>query len=294
MAHPLAYGEKDLAIISPTINLTTETATGFEINGNVTAPNLYGKTVATPEVVTISPLGVVGSGTAASIAGAGITFGAFGAAPNANAGVISAGGVITLEPADGTHPGGVALGAQTIPGAKTFGAAPILSTGVYGVTPSGSPQLMTINAAGALGSSATFENTYDPAPLGGASNMALNVGTITAATVRGVGISAPWPITLDLTTAGQTIFLRIPAFNISTTSGGTGTALSFSGTLAAKYRPANFVCQFIPMNSNNVVSASENYITINPTGAVTLNVQTTSWTVGFGLPFDIVVPWIAP
>lgn len=45
--------------------------------------------------------------------------GAVGAVPNANAASVSA-GVLTLQPADGTHPGLVTTGAQTFGGAKTF------------------------------------------------------------------------------------------------------------------------------------------------------------------------------
>lgn len=46
---------------------------------------------------------------------------AFGSTPNNNGGVFSS-GALTLEPADGTHPGGLTTGAQTIGGKKTFAA----------------------------------------------------------------------------------------------------------------------------------------------------------------------------
>lgn len=259
-------------------------------SGFIFAPQVLGNATPSPQMMTIGTGGELGS---QSIPSSGVlTLGTVDTNPNVNAAIIS-GTQLRLEPADATHPGVLSAIAQTIPGPKTFGAAPIFSTGVFGVTPASS-QLMTINAAGTLGSVSSFETTYDPAPLGGPSNMLLNVGTITAATVRGVSIASPWPITLDLTTSGKTIFLRIPAFNISATSGGTGTSLSFTGTLAVGYRPTNFVCQYITMDSSSAVSSAANYVTINPTGAVTLVVQTTSWTVGFGLPFDIVVSYIAP
>lgn len=47
------------------------------------------------------------------------SLGAFGSTPSANGAVYSA-GVLTLEPADATHPGGVTTGAQTFAGTKTF------------------------------------------------------------------------------------------------------------------------------------------------------------------------------
>ena len=50
-----------------------------------------------------------------------------GSSPNANGGGISA-GVITLQPADGTNPGLVTTGSQTIAGVKTFSSAPNLSS----------------------------------------------------------------------------------------------------------------------------------------------------------------------
>ena len=48
-----------------------------------------------------------------------VTLAAFGSTPNANAASL-AGQVLTLQPADGTHPGGVSTGTQTFGGAKTF------------------------------------------------------------------------------------------------------------------------------------------------------------------------------
>lgn len=55
------------------------------------------------------------------------TVGPFGSSPNANGASVS-GGTLTLQPADGTHPGGVSILAQTLAGAKTFSTAPILSS----------------------------------------------------------------------------------------------------------------------------------------------------------------------
>lgn len=59
--------------------------------------------------------------------GAGISFGIFGSTPNNNGASILS-GVITLQPADATHPGGISTAAQTIAGQKTFSSAPILSS----------------------------------------------------------------------------------------------------------------------------------------------------------------------
>jgi hypothetical protein len=56
-----------------------------------------------------------------------LSVGAFGSSPNANGASVSA-GVLTLQPADGTHPGGVSITTQTFAGSKTFSSAPTFST----------------------------------------------------------------------------------------------------------------------------------------------------------------------
>ncbi len=48
-----------------------------------------------------------------------VTIGTFGTSPTANAASLS-GQVLTIQPADGTHPGAVTTGTQTFAGAKTF------------------------------------------------------------------------------------------------------------------------------------------------------------------------------
>lgn len=51
--------------------------------------------------------------------GAAVTIGAFGSSPDAK-GATASGSQITLQPADGTHPGAVSITTQTIAGAKTY------------------------------------------------------------------------------------------------------------------------------------------------------------------------------
>lgn len=70
--------------------------------------------------------------------------GPVGNAPNANAAIISSGNLI-LEPADGTFPGVVTAGAQTIGGAKTFSGA-ITSSNLSG-TNTGDVTLTAVGAA---------------------------------------------------------------------------------------------------------------------------------------------------
>lgn len=83
--------------------------------------------------------------------GSGITLGAFGSSPDAKGATLSA-GVLTLQPADATHPGLVTTGAQTWAGAKKFSgnilgtfATPQLINMSYGAN---GIQLATGSAAG--------------------------------------------------------------------------------------------------------------------------------------------------
>lgn len=59
--------------------------------------------------------------------GAALSLGPFGSSPNAN-GATLVGGVLNLQPADGTNPGGLSILAQSIAGVKTFLSAPNLSS----------------------------------------------------------------------------------------------------------------------------------------------------------------------
>lgn len=68
-----------------------------------------------------------GSGGLTWQSAASITIGAFGSTPNAN-GLTLTGDVLNMQPADGTHPGGVSIAAQTLAGVKTFSSAPNLSS----------------------------------------------------------------------------------------------------------------------------------------------------------------------
>jgi len=79
-----------------------------------------------------------------------VSFGAFGSSPNTDGGSASA-NVLTLQPADATHPGGISTGAQTLAGVKTFSSAPNFSS----LTPStalaldGSNNLVSSSTTGA-------------------------------------------------------------------------------------------------------------------------------------------------
>lgn len=68
-----------------------------------------------------------GSWVAAGGPGSVLSVGTFGSTPNSN-GLSITTDVLQMQPADGTHPGGVSVSAQTFAGAKTFSTAPVLSS----------------------------------------------------------------------------------------------------------------------------------------------------------------------
>lgn len=89
------------------------------------------------------------------------TVGAFGSTPNSGGGSIS-GVTLTLQPADGTNPGGVSTTTQTIAGAKTFSSNPTFSPMSVG-------SVLFAGTAGLVSqdnSSIFFDNTNDRLGLG--------------------------------------------------------------------------------------------------------------------------------
>lgn len=108
--------------------------------GGVTSLNgLTGDiTLAAGANITITPSG--NTLTIAGSPGGVLSLGPVGPTPNANAGVIS-GTVLTLEPADNTHPGVVTALSQTFGGTKTFSSNPIVS----GINNSGGVVIDTSN-----------------------------------------------------------------------------------------------------------------------------------------------------
>ena len=170
-----------------------------------------------------------------------VSFTAVGSTPNAN-GASVASDVITLQPADATHPGLTTAVAQTIGGAKTFAAAPILSTGVFGNTPS-SPQFMTINASGVLGSQAAAQivtsGTVTATPT-------VDTGAITSYQTRGVGSAQPivnWTLTTQAGVPSR-VEIRVPAVQVTAVTGSPTTILvTGASPLPSSIWPGICCCQ---------------------------------------------------
>lgn len=95
MPNPIYYANSKVGINNPNPQKELDITGDLAVSGTITSGG--------------SPVG-------------GVTMAAVGAAPNAN-GAVASGSTLTLEPADGTHPGVVTALAQTIGGAKTFSGA---------------------------------------------------------------------------------------------------------------------------------------------------------------------------
>lgn len=115
-------------------NLTAAGTDGIVITGGSSAINGSGTSVA-QHVADSTHNGYLSSTDWSTFNSkqATVSFTTFGSTPSANGGGISA-GVITLQPADGSNPGGVSTTTQTIAGDKTFSGA--IKSGNYHIEPS--------------------------------------------------------------------------------------------------------------------------------------------------------------
>jgi hypothetical protein len=106
---------------------------------SVQLPSAYGNVVSSPQVMTIDSSGNIGSENSSAI----LTLGPYGSTPNAD-GASLVSGVLTLQPASSTQPGGMSTLTQSILGAKTFLntiSVPATSSTSVGVINVGSMQL---------------------------------------------------------------------------------------------------------------------------------------------------------
>lgn len=225
-------GVDELSGNSGTNPVTPDFTSNINIRGDSTSINISGDGVhtltanvvlpSTPNVVLIgetTSISSVSNGTEGQVltshtsgpptfqsSSSGLTLGPFGSTPNADAASITT-GVLTLEPADATHPGGIALGPQTLGnGIKTFTDSPILPlTGI--LIGNGASQVtqnpVTNNAAIIAGASNTLASVVlsNGQFVIGATSGTPSAGTITA----GTGISVtpgPGSITVSSTATG--------------------------------------------------------------------------------------------
>jgi len=260
----------------------TTASTGIAIAGDVTGTlgastvsKLQGGILTITTPVSGNVLQYNGSAWVNVTPGTVVTMGAPNATSTANAGTISAAGVLQLSPTDGTNPGIVTTGAQTIGGIKTF------SSNIIAPTSTNTINGLIINAGALSGltgetyatgaynfdqslSTGTFKTGTGAVSLNGDATMAsgktLYISGSTSGTIglKGNGAVTSYTLTLPAAqgAAGQTL-----------SNNGSGT-LSWVSSLTNTLNSANI---FVG-NASNVATgvALSGDATISNTGALTL------------------------
>jgi len=221
-----------------------------------------------------------------------ISFGTFGSTPNAQGGSYS-GGVITLQPADATHPGGVSTTTQTIKGNKTIindtDAENTLLTLRNNVNSNGSLSRFKIesNSDNAL----TFtinSNLYDGGAYGGQSGIAASGGTLNISAQLS-GSTVPVKITKPSVVATDN--LSWTTLVSLATSERTATLQDASGTIAfTSDIPTNYWTRtgivLSPSTTNDVISVTTTTLTaITGTATTGIAISGTASGNGYGAQF---------
>lgn len=161
---------------------TTYTANqyGVVLSG---AANAMSVLAPDPSVIKVLTSGGSGANPTWQFVTADINLASFGSTPNASGGTVAS-GVITLQPADGSNPGGLTAGTQTIGGVKTFSSLPVMS----GLTAS---QVVVSDSGKALASVAYATGNAASAIIqrDGVGNFAAATGTFNSVAVTGLTAS---------------------------------------------------------------------------------------------------------
>lgn len=194
-------------------------------------------TLAAGTGISITPAG--NTLTIASTSGGDVTLTAVGSSPNNNGASLS-GQALTLQPADGTHPGLLTSGTQSIGGAKTFTGS-ISATNLSG-TNTGDVTLAAVGAVPNANGASLSGQVLNLQPADGSNPGALTAGaqtiggakTLSALTTFGTGAQFPTtggtPTTLDYYEEGT----FTANFNADAGSGGSGTSFTAKFTRTGK------------------------------------------------------------
>lgn len=187
LTNATAIGNQAKVAASNTIQLGNAAITAVKTSGQLTTGTVtYPNTNGTPnQVLTTDGAGNATWATAAG--GSSVTVGAVGAATTNGASITA--GELSLSPADGTNPGIVTTGAQTIAGAKTFTDKIKMGAVTYPNTVGTANQVLTTDGAG----NATWATAA-----GGSS---ITMGAVGGANANGASITAGL---LSLSPAGGT------------------------------------------------------------------------------------------
>lgn len=263
----------------------------------------------TPVVVTAD--GQLGTGSDLGVT----SLTAVGAAPNANGGTIS-GSDLTLQPANGTNPGLLTAGAQTIGGAKTFSGAISASNlsntnsgdvtlATIGAVPNGSgaslsgqvltlqpadgtnPGILTTGTQTIAGNKTFSTGVTLPTTGGTASLMNFYEATTHATTFTGAATTAS--LTIRLERIGNVVTMRIPLMTIAFSTTG---VFNNASALPTRFRPIQ-VMQWPEIVQDNSTTALGR-IQLTTGGGIVISASTggANYSAGtIGWPASIVVTY---
>lgn len=300
------------AIPSPSV-----TTNGQLLIGSTSAPNIkVGYITSINSSVTVTN----GSGTIdlSVAAGGGLSLGTFGSTPNAD-GLSLTAGVLNMQPADGTNPGGISTSAQTIAGVKTFSSAPNLSslTASQALVLDGSKNVTTLaygtaSSANSLVERNANQNAFANNFVSKATNVSAASGTtvLTAASARWQNLTGSQPQTFQLPDATTLGIGAVYTFNNNTSNstltvnnnsgtqlftipyGGQGVALLTVNVTSPGVWDYHFI---IPSNSSfgtagltvpntSFVSSGQSLLTGTSSGTISILPQAAAGTYNFNLP----------
>lgn len=220
--------------------------------------------VPNPEVEldVLGDLAVSGTITSGGAPVGGVTFTAVGSTPSADGASVD-GSEITLQPADGTHPGVVTSGAQTIGGAKTFSGAITASnlsgTNTGDVTLTAVGAVPSANAASLSGQALTLQpaDATHPGVVTTAAQTLAGIKTFSSAPVSANGFLAVSGAAGGLSFDATELYIKTP------NNGGEIHLQTLGGTELGKINGRGYVTNFFLTMAYTDSTASPGSATIN-------------------------------
>lgn len=257
LASWVVVGGPGAALSIGTIDSQTKSANGAVIAANALV--MQNADATHPGLVSIGVQSIAGAKTftgvisASNLSGTNsgdVTLAAVGAVPNANGASLS-GQVLNLQPADGTNPGVLTTGAQTIAGAKTFSSTIVGSVSGNAATVTTNANLTgpitsvgnTTSVASQTGTGSTFVMNTAPTmtnPVvgtqsqGDSSTKAASTSYVDVAVANAIaGVNPAVAVQAATTAAGDTSSFvynnGVSGIGATLTSGSTNTALTVDG-----------------------------------------------------------------
>jgi len=251
-----------LPIANGGTGITTAAVPGAVVYGNSATTLGYTAAGTTGQILSSNAAGVPTWKDPGSV----ITMGAPNASSTANAGTISTAGSLQLSPADGTNPGIVTTGTQTIAGAKTFNnvATPVTVTS----STAGTSGLKFGNLTSASTGSAPTATSDQTLSVDASGNVIMSTGMSYVRTISASGSlsDADNQAIIYVNNGATAITITVPTtlstgFTCAVIQNGTGT-VTFSGTnnvygqtkMAGQYSSVTIQ---VPVTGSNAILSGE-------------------------------------